>query len=329
MANQLTTWGSSSLAYDADGNLATDGVNTYGWDVRDHLANISGGANASFQYDGLGRRLSKTVNGTSISFLYDNRNVIQELSGTVPAANLIAGLRTDERFQRTDSAGARTFLVDALGSTLALADSSGALQTQYIYEPFGNTTSQGSPSTNPFQYTGRENDATGLYFHRARYNSPGFQRFISEDPIGFRGRLNLFAYASNNPIRFKDSCGLKPAPGGSGSGGDGGGDGDGNGDYGDGDYGAGTGGGPGGGGNGAVLCTCILTPVFPYGIIQLIGCLYLCTCQNGEQPVAAFQCPMTSKNAFWPCPVLGLVEVVPGTTLQNWIYPADKCNGPY
>ena len=40
------------------------------------------------------------------------------------------------------------------------------------------------PVTNPFQYTGRENDATGLYYYRARYYSPTLRRFISEDPLG-------------------------------------------------------------------------------------------------------------------------------------------------
>ncbi len=55
---------------------------------------------------------------------------------------------------------------------------------------------------NPYQYTGRENDATGLYFHRARYYNPSFQRFISEDPIGMGGGINLYAYVGNNPISF-------------------------------------------------------------------------------------------------------------------------------
>ena len=37
---------------------------------------------------------------------------------------------------------------------------------------------------NSYQYTGRENDGTGLYFYRARYYAPALGRFISEDPIG-------------------------------------------------------------------------------------------------------------------------------------------------
>ena len=89
--------------------------------------------------------------------------------------------------QRTDSAGMRSVLTDSLGSTLALVDNAGTRQTQYTYEPFGKTTVTGASSTNAFQYTGRENDDTGLYYYRARYSHLGLQRFVSEDPIRFRG----------------------------------------------------------------------------------------------------------------------------------------------
>ncbi|TPW17219.1 MAG: Teneurin-3, partial [Halothiobacillaceae bacterium] len=105
--------------------------------------------------------------------------------------------------------GLRTFLTDHLGSTIALADSSGVIQTRYSYDPFGNTTQTGQASTNPFQYTGRENDGTGLYYYRARYYSPAKQRFISEDPIGFGGGdANLYAYVGGDPINFIDPLGL-------------------------------------------------------------------------------------------------------------------------
>jgi len=88
-------------------------------------------------------------------------------------------------------------------------DNSGAVQTQYSYEPFGTTTATGAANGNVFQFTGRENDGTGLYYFRARYYHPGLQRFISEDPIGFRGGdWNLYAYVRNNPVRYRDPMGL-------------------------------------------------------------------------------------------------------------------------
>jgi RHS repeat-associated protein len=167
---------------------------------------ISGAVSASFQYDPFGRRVSKTIGGTT-QFLYDGANPVQEISGSSASANLLTG-GVDEYFQRTDSAGTRKFLTDALGSTLALADSTGALQTQYTFEPFGNTSVTGAATTNSFAYTGRELDSTGLYFHRARYYSPQLQRFISEDPLGFSGGVNIYAYVENDPINNTDTSGL-------------------------------------------------------------------------------------------------------------------------
>ena len=59
----------------------------------------------------------------------------------------------------------------------------------------------GEASDNPFQYTGRENDGTGLYYYRARYYSPELQRFISRDPIGLGGGdVNFYRYVGNSPV---------------------------------------------------------------------------------------------------------------------------------
>ncbi len=120
----LAEFGGASLAYDANGNLTSDGTNTYTWNARNQLVSISGGTSASFQYDAFGRRVSKTIGGMT-QYLYDGANPVQELSGTTASANLLTG-GLDEYFQRTDLAGARSFLTDALGSTLALTDSTGA-----------------------------------------------------------------------------------------------------------------------------------------------------------------------------------------------------------
>jgi len=208
--NQLTQWGTANLFYDPNGNMTSDGVNSFVWNARNQLASMNLGANA-FQYDPFGRRVAKTISGSTTNYLYDRVNVAQELAGGVPTANLLSG-GIDEVFTRTDAAGARHFLTDALGSSLALADSTGTLQTQYTYEAFGSTTVTGQASSNAYEYTGRENDATGLYFYRARYYSPSLQRFVTEDPLTFLSGVNSYCYVADNPISYVDPSGLDKDP---------------------------------------------------------------------------------------------------------------------
>jgi RHS repeat-associated protein len=221
-------------------------VNTHSWNARNQLSGITGPTPSAFDYDGLGRRVRKNVNGTVTEFLYDGNNPVQELAPGI-TTNLLTGFGVDEYFARSDSAGMRTFLTDALGSTVALADPAGTLETQYTYQAFGATTVTGATTTNPFGWTGRELDGTGLQFLRARYYSPTLHRFISEDPLQYvysnvstklnvafdfsrkesaiytaariRGLLgfsasvavaseNPFSYANNSPLRFTDPLGL-------------------------------------------------------------------------------------------------------------------------
>ncbi|OLD62965.1 MAG: hypothetical protein AUI47_10710 [Acidobacteria bacterium 13_1_40CM_2_68_5] len=222
--NQQLTFGSQTLAYDLNGNLTGDGTSTYNWTARNQVATVTGPVPASFVYDGAGRRTRKTINGTITDVLYDGANPIQEISGTA-AASLLTGLGIDQYFVRADTTGASTLLTDALGSTVALTDTAGTVRTQYTYEPFGATTTNGAATSNPIDYTGRESDSTGLKYYRARYYHPGLARFISEDPIGFTAKdVTLYVYGGNNPIRFVDPFGLdkeepRPSTGGSGLGG--------------------------------------------------------------------------------------------------------------
>lgn len=69
-------------------------------------------------------------------------------------------------------------------------------------------------SANAFQFTGRENDGTGLNAYRARFHNPILQRFVSEDPLELAGGdVNLFVYVGNQPTVWRDPWGLKPSPG--------------------------------------------------------------------------------------------------------------------
>jgi len=222
-----------TITYDANGNLETVttscGTTTYTWNARNQLVAIDGLTStstcsplaASFKYDALGRRIEKKINGKTISYLYDGLDVIQEIEDGTVTANYVRTLNIDEPLARVKSDGTvRYYQADALGSIIGLTDESGVIKTAYIYEPFGNIEMLGEPSDNPFQYTGRENDETGLYYYRARHYSPELQRFISEDPIGLTGGINQLAYVNNKPTRYRDPFGLAPllpAPGGPGA----------------------------------------------------------------------------------------------------------------
>jgi RHS repeat-associated protein len=75
-----------------------------------------------------------------------------------------------------------------------------ALAATYTYDSFGNLISSTGAVTNSFRYTAREFDTeTDLYYYRARYYDPLIGRFVSEDPIGFMGGGNFYAYAGDDP----------------------------------------------------------------------------------------------------------------------------------
>jgi RHS repeat-associated protein len=106
------------------------------------------------------------------------------------------------------------YLQDYSGNVVALLGHNGSgnsIDNQYRYEPFGNTQAN-SPSSvpNSMQFAGREYDAeTQLYYDRARYLDPSVGRFISEDPIGLAGGMNLYAFVGNDPVNVSDPSGEK------------------------------------------------------------------------------------------------------------------------
>jgi RHS repeat-associated protein len=204
------------MTYDDNGNLRTlkeaGQTTTYTWDARDRLVALSGpGLSASFAYDAEGRRTSKTITGFSTTFQYDGLDIAKEVAGGATVSYL-RNLQIDETLARIQDDGALCYAPDALGSTLALADANAGVSTEYTYEPFGNTVVTGNVSQNALQFAGRENDGTGLYHFRARYYATRPQRFVSEDPLGLRGGVNLYAYASNTPTSRRDPLGLKDGP---------------------------------------------------------------------------------------------------------------------
>lgn len=94
-ANWLTNWAGASLTYDANGNLTSDGGLTYSWDSRNRLSAAAARRPASPTM-GWGGVAARRWGGTATSFAYDGLNVVQELAGGTPSANLLTGLGVDE-----------------------------------------------------------------------------------------------------------------------------------------------------------------------------------------------------------------------------------------
>jgi len=143
-------------------------------------------------------------------FAYDGDNLTEEAnsSGT-EVASYSQGLNIDEPLAMDRSSVASFYEADGLGSVTSLSSSAGALAETYTRDSFGKQTGSTGSITNPFQYTARESDVeTGLYYYRARYFDPNAGKFLSEDPVGFLGGGNFYAYVGNSAPNFDDPLGL-------------------------------------------------------------------------------------------------------------------------
>ena len=169
----------------------------------------------AFKYDANAYRIEKQNSSGSKKYyleaehlesVYDENDQLQ--------ANYLRGAVVDEiisGFERNTSSGLmenRTVHHDQVNSVVALSDHNGQTVQNHSYGPFGEALASTGTSQNTMKYTGREQDGeSGLYYYRARYYDPELGRFISEDPIGFDGGVNFYAYVRNNPLIYNDPTG--------------------------------------------------------------------------------------------------------------------------
>ncbi|RON05680.1 hypothetical protein BK659_21495 [Pseudomonas brassicacearum] len=101
---------------------------------------------------------------------------------------------------------------DHLGSCALELDEHGEVISHEGYYPYGGTAwwaagSQTHAHYKTIRYSGKERDATGLYYYGFRYYAPWLNRWVSPDPAGNVDGLNLFQMVRNNPLTFRDGDG--------------------------------------------------------------------------------------------------------------------------
>jgi len=214
VSNGLNQYGSvagAGLSYDAAGNLTSDGVWSYSYDVENMLIAASRpGLSASYLYDPLGRRSAKTVDGALTSFLHDGVEEIADYNSSgVLLRRYVHGPGVDEylvMYVGSGTANKSYYHANHQGSIIAMSDNSGSVTETHAYSPYGM--GEGDDTGNPFRYTGRRLDEeTGLYYYRSRYMSPAIGRFLQTDPIGYGDGLNWYAYVGNDPLNYFDPLG--------------------------------------------------------------------------------------------------------------------------
>jgi RHS repeat-associated protein len=206
---RLLSDGVNSYTFDANGSTITrngpSGNYTFGWDYENRMNGIGGAETDSYSYDYQGRRSSKTVSGTTTSYLYDGLNLVGEAGAS--AANYLFGPSTDWPLAMSRQGPIYYYSSDWLGSVALVADAAGGTQNTYTTDAWGVLRAQTGSLTNPFGYVGREFGEAGFWFLRHRWLAPASGRFLSEDPAS-PSEWGQYLYAAADPVLFIDPLGL-------------------------------------------------------------------------------------------------------------------------
>jgi RHS repeat-associated protein len=218
--NRITASPGVTYAFDDDGNMASrsDG-STLTHDVRNRLTTFSKSTTvASYLYDPLGRRLKKTVNGTSTWYVWDGENLIGEYSGAGVRQKDYAYL--DREFIPaliTDSNGAYFVHPDQVGTPRVLTGSSAQVVWNSRHDAFGQTLVDEDVDGNSItvtlnmRFAGQYFDAeSGFHYNLIRDYDPATGRFLQMDPLLKEQLQHPYLYALSNPLRFIDPDGRQP-----------------------------------------------------------------------------------------------------------------------
>jgi RHS repeat-associated protein len=194
----------STLTYDANGNLTNDGNGkTYAYDAANRLISITQASGVTgFVYDGYGRRVQETLNGTLIKqWVW--------CGGVQPCEERDASNNVTKRFyQQGEQIGGTNyyFTHDHENSVREMTNASGALVARYDYDPYGRRTLVSGTDLADFGFTGDYyHVASGLNLTMTRAYDANLGRWLSRDTIGENGGINLYAYVLNVSVRLASS----------------------------------------------------------------------------------------------------------------------------
>ncbi|MBS1996705.1 MAG: hypothetical protein JSS86_10355, partial [Cyanobacteria bacterium SZAS LIN-2] len=196
--------------YDANGNMTSDGTNSFSWDAENRLTQITypgTGNNTQFTFDGYSG-LVKIVETTSSSvtstkqFIRCGSKICEERNagGTL--------VKQFFRWGQTISATNYLYTRDHLGSIRDMTDSSGAIQAHYEYDVWGQPTKTAGALDADFGYAGYyAHQRSGLNLTVYRAYSPSLGRWINRDPMAEFDGVNLYTYCANGPTEAVDPNG--------------------------------------------------------------------------------------------------------------------------
>ncbi len=179
----------------------------------------------SYEYDHLGRLISRDDGTTVTRYLYDGFNRIAEYTGTTLAKVYLWGLDLSGTPQGAGGVGGLLSILDN-ASTIRyyptydgngnvseyINSTAGTQSAHFEYDPFGNLTVDSSTNAASFPYrfsTKPQDPVTGLYYYGYRYYDPLTGRWPSRDPIGENGGVNLYGFVGNDGIGAIDLLGLE------------------------------------------------------------------------------------------------------------------------